>query len=196
MTHSINSIDLAVAKFLEENKISYEFHYAGEGKDKDWEYDIFMVSFKDSKGTKKNFEFKTGIGHRINVDVKKSNFGIMPIKEQQFIKELKELLKVKTGSPVHFKLSDIKTIRSPYGKPYHAVAYAVAPTQASVLYCLISSIEALDQSLEDWAGYFGYDIDSREAERIYFACKDEAIKLKAVFTNKQIEELQELLQDY
>jgi len=41
------------------------------------------------------------------------------------------------------------------------------PTAEDVLECLLSDASSADQPFEQWAGEYGYDIDSRKAERIY-----------------------------
>lgn len=47
------------------------------------------------------------------------------------------------------------------------------PTLIGVLYSLQSDASALDaSSFEDWAADYGYDSDSRKAEKIYHACLD------------------------
>ena len=72
----------------------------------------------------------------------------------------------------------------------------VAPTAASVLYCLLSDMEAIDQSFVDWADDLGYDTDSRKALAIYEACCDTGRELRKVFTPTQRADLRGLLQDY
>lgn len=71
-----------------------------------------------------------------------------------------------------------------------------APTAAAVLYCLLSDMEAIDQSFTDWASDFGYDTDSRKALATYEACCDIGRELRKVFTHAQRADLRGLLQDY
>lgn len=63
------------------------------------------------------------------------------------------------------------------------------PDAETVLNSLISDADALDRSFEDWASELGYDEDSREAERIYFACKDGGRKLLAFLGRDLFNEL-------
>lgn len=72
----------------------------------------------------------------------------------------------------------------------------VPPCAADVLYCLLNDRSAVGQTFEQWAGNYGYDTDSRAAERIYNACIVNANKLDAIFSGGQQEELAELLADY
>ena len=54
------------------------------------------------------------------------------------------------------------------------------PTTAEVLDCLAPDAAGLDNSrnFEDWCSEYGYDEDSRMAERIYKACTHEAARLR------------------
>ena len=67
---------------------------------------------------------------------------------------------------------------------YFSQGYAhhgAEPDAASVLDCLASDAASVDQArdYEDWARDFGYDPDSRKAEKIYKACQRRAERLKA-----------------
>jgi len=61
-------------------------------------------------------------------------------------------------------------------------AHKKPPTLADVLDCLASDASGVDnaQSFEDWASEYGYDTDSRKAERTYRICEGQAQKLKAL----------------
>ena len=61
-------------------------------------------------------------------------------------------------------------------------AHKKPPTLADVLDCLASDASGVDnaQSFEDWASEYGYDTDSRKAERTYRICEEQAQKLKAL----------------
>lgn len=72
----------------------------------------------------------------------------------------------------------------------------VPPCAADVLYCLLNDRSAVGQTFEEWASDYGYDTDSRAAERIYSACIINANKLDAIFSGGQQAELQTLLEDY
>jgi hypothetical protein len=61
------------------------------------------------------------------------------------------------------------------------VALCREPSAEDVLDCLASdssSYENYAGSFEDWCGEFGYDTDSRKAERTYNVCGTQAGKLK------------------
>lgn len=61
-------------------------------------------------------------------------------------------------------------------------AHKKPPTLAEVLDCLASDASGVDnaRSFEDWASEYGYDLDSRKAERTYQICKKQAQDLKAL----------------
>jgi len=60
-------------------------------------------------------------------------------------------------------------------------AHRGEPDAASVLDCLASDATGFEnaQSFEDWAGEYGYDTDSRTAERTFKAVERQARKLRA-----------------
>jgi hypothetical protein len=59
-------------------------------------------------------------------------------------------------------------------------AHVDPPTAADVLNCLISDATGYEnaQSFEDWCGEYGYDTDSRKAERTYKAVERATAKLR------------------
>lgn len=63
------------------------------------------------------------------------------------------------------------------------------PTCYDVLACLTKYDPG---TFEDFCGEYGYDEDSRTAERIYVAVQNEYANLKRIFTPEQLEELQEI----
>lgn len=70
------------------------------------------------------------------------------------------------------------------------------PHPAEVLYCICSDYAVMDySSFEDWANSYGYDTDSRKAERIYRECLEQALKLKSILGPNVIAELQELTRE-
>lgn len=57
-------------------------------------------------------------------------------------------------------------------------AHTSEPTAADVLACLVSDASGAEQAFESWAGDLGYETDSREAERIYRACRAMAPRVR------------------
>jgi hypothetical protein len=71
------------------------------------------------------------------------------------------------------------------------------PDLEAVLYSLVMDYSVLDHDkFESWASEYGYDFDSREAEKIYNATRENALMLKIVLGEENIRILQELFQDY
>jgi len=70
------------------------------------------------------------------------------------------------------------------------------PTLADVMYSVVSDAQAVayGQTFEDFAAEFGYDEDSRTAERAFNGCRDEFFGLQRLGAN--LDELSELFQDY
>ena len=61
-------------------------------------------------------------------------------------------------------------------------AHTKPPTLEDVLDCLASDSAGVEnaRSFEDWAAEYGYDTDSRKAEKTYCLCRDQAEQLKAL----------------
>lgn len=72
----------------------------------------------------------------------------------------------------------------------------VAPAAAGPLHSVILDSDALYMSFDEWCADYGFDIDSRKAEGTFNACRENARKLRRVFTKEQIATLQEATQDY
>ncbi len=71
------------------------------------------------------------------------------------------------------------------------------PLLKDVLYSLVMDSDALDYpTFEDWADCFGYDTDSRSGEKVYRACLEIALKMRAMFGDAGLEKLREVFQDY
>lgn len=71
-----------------------------------------------------------------------------------------------------------------------------APPLVDILYSLALDSDALDYTFEDWCGNFGYDTDSRTAEKLYRTCLDLAIKFRQLVGDEGMKQLREALQDY
>jgi hypothetical protein len=72
----------------------------------------------------------------------------------------------------------------------------INPDSVSVIYSLLMDAEVLDYGgFEDWADSFGYDADSRQAERTYNDCMKIALQLRTT-GESVVAELREAYQDY
>ena len=89
-----------------------------------------------------------------------------------------------------------------YPRTLHAVGWMKQhcvpnpPEVASVFSSYLTEGGAADECFEDWADNFGYDKDSRKAEKAYEACKDIGFKVRGMFTPAEREELRVMLEDY
>jgi hypothetical protein len=64
-------------------------------------------------------------------------------------------------------------------------AHMHEPEVADVLGCLLSDASGADEtSFEDWASGYGYDSDSRKAERMYGECRKTAVRLRKFLGTK------------
>ena len=70
-------------------------------------------------------------------------------------------------------------------------AHKKPPTLAEVLDCLASDASGVDnaQSFEEWASEYGYDTDSRKAEKTYNICRQQAQELKALLDRDAYDQL-------
>jgi hypothetical protein len=73
----------------------------------------------------------------------------------------------------------------------HGQAVCHDPEVEDVLDCLASDSSSVENAkgFEDWAREFGYDTDSRKAEKTYDACQDQAVKLCKFLGRELYEEL-------
>jgi hypothetical protein len=72
-----------------------------------------------------------------------------------------------------------------------------SPDATDVLYSLVLDSEVIDcESFEDWADNFGYDHDSRSAEKIYRSCLETALKMRSLFGEDRLRELRVLFENY
>jgi len=70
-----------------------------------------------------------------------------------------------------------------------------APTAAAVVYSLMSDGRAGELSFEEFCSEFGYDADSRRAEKIWKECKKIAPKIRKLL-GAHFERVTEAAQDY
>lgn len=64
------------------------------------------------------------------------------------------------------------------------------PTAADVLSCIVSDVNAGEQTFKGFCSDFGYDADSRKAEQTYKACAKIAPKVRA-FLGDDFDKVQE-----
>ena len=70
------------------------------------------------------------------------------------------------------------------------------PKMYDVLGCLLSDADVLNYPcFEDWAENYGYEVDSRKAEKIYKDCLELGLKMRVMFGEPTLSQLQELFRD-
>ena len=73
----------------------------------------------------------------------------------------------------------------------------ILPDTADVIYSLVMDSDVLNHgSFEDWAGYAGYDTDSRAAEKIYKACLEIALKMSTMIGDIGMAKLRDACEGY
>ena len=84
-----------------------------------------------------------------------------------------------------------------FDKPMKTGKKQIAPKFADVIYSLVMDSEVIDyEGFEDWASNFGYDADSRSAEKTYRACLEIALKLRNGLGEEGLAKLREACEGY
>jgi hypothetical protein len=93
------------------------------------------------------------------------------------------------GVPCHYSDALRAGVAKVGGKP-------ILPDPADVVASFLSDGDAIDHpTYEDWAGEFGYDVDSRKGEAIYRACLQVGLSLRNTLGEETLRELREAAQD-
>lgn len=179
---NINEQDKAVAEFLTQRGIKYSVKFLGAmDHDKEWQHDTWLITFTGEGNKVFNLEYKTGLGHRIEQTSLTGGFSLVQKNAIKALKKSTELQRVTFATG--------KT-----GKRFES--YAVVPTQASVLYCVVSDLSMSEGKFYDFCDNCGYDSDSRKALAIYDAACKQSRDARLFFNNSVIQELQIMLEDY
>ena len=73
----------------------------------------------------------------------------------------------------------------------------IMPNAIDVIHSLNMDSDVLNYStFEEWAETFGYDPDSRNAEKVYKACMKIALKMRAALGESGLSRLNEIFEDY
>lgn len=97
-----------------------------------------------------------------------------------------------------FKAAGVRWGSSPeaYGAEGNK-ANALQPKALDVIHSLVMDSDVLDAGgFESWASDLGFDTDSRNAEKIYQACIDIALKLRSAIGDAGLITLREAFADY
>ena len=165
-----NEIDLLVGELLTERGVDYSAQYLGAFSG-EWDHDKWLVNFNGEV-----FEYKTGTGHRIKRNKRPTVPNKARICRVDNEKERKQLIYFEVVSDRDY--------------------LAVAPTAASVLYCLLLDGNACDTSFNYWCDEYGYSNDSMQAFKIYQSCCEIDEKLNKALSYETRNKLNALLEDY
>ena len=89
-----------------------------------------------------------------------------------------------------------RTWRQLDGNHGKASGAAILPDVAAVVKCLLDDAAAYGETFENWAADYGYDPDSRSAEKLYQECLEAARKLGRVFSPTEQDELRTMLEQF
>lgn len=70
------------------------------------------------------------------------------------------------------------------------------PAVADVVHSLLLDASNTGERFEDWAANYGFDPDSRSADRMYRACQETAAALRRAFDRDELAALETAFQDY
>lgn len=98
---------------------------------------------------------------------------------------LSDFLEKQTGK----KLEKLAMFGVNKSKIIARVKEAIKPSAYDILTCLHPMSE---DTFEDWCVLFGYDTDSRTAEKTYNACVEQDRMLRQLFTHAELEAMQEI----
>jgi hypothetical protein len=154
-----------------------------EGHEKPWVHIAYTVRLTHNDKEILVTPYRMGVGH---VDIKK------PVRSWMFKPDEEALLYTWQKKP-HAEFKD-KQLHAEVACKL-AQAQKVTPSLADVLYSLLMDATAYGQTFEDWCCEFGYDTDSRRAEKTFRTC--EAIGRRLAKVDKDtLAAAREILQDY
>jgi len=176
----MNEYDKQAEKFLASTKTTFETEFLKHGKhfDNDTETrDIYKITLK--RGSR---VYSFNYGQSINCS------GEYQIKESLMNKLWRSQI---VGGKYAFTAKEFKNLRLHEADKVCIIKNPnfKAPTAYDVLACLTKYDPG---TLENFCSDFGYDTDSRSAEKTYNAVKDEYQNVSMLFTDAEIEQLQEI----
>ena len=79
---------------------------------------------------------------------------------------------------------------------FMGMAHKEPPKVSDVLYSLTMDAYALEVSFSDWCAEYGYNEDSRKDLALYKKCVATSEKLYSLFSDEEIENFKQLLEEY
>lgn len=138
--------------------------------------------FTNSRGQSQSFDYFTGLScvDWAWAEKRKNNQAIFTIHERNIL----------GLGAMRWRVKDRKMVSDLAAKIAFLTNFK--PNPIEILWAVAMDCDALDSSFEDWASDFGYDADSRKAEKIYHACQDNGHKLRKLLSREQIQQLREM----
>ncbi len=155
--------------------VKHDFHFAGDKEKRD----IYKLTLE--RGDRKHtFMFGQSLANSgikiVNRNTGKT-FKTFDLRDAKYLKNGKfDIMRFKFACGWQFASCDI-------------IVKPVEPTE----YDLLATLTKYDVgTLEDFCSEFGYDVDSKSAEKTYNAVCEEYLKVCAIFSPTEMEELQEI----
>jgi hypothetical protein len=177
MTQTATTYEQQALDFLTSTGTTFSASFVRNGK-----------HFDDDKETRDIYEITLKRGIRSY----KFNFGQSIMNSQYYQDRIQGRTYTLNGGcrTGNYKINDIEKYKSGLGLSNGLkLVKGEAPTPYDVLACLTKYDPG---TLEDFCSEFGYDTDSKKAEKTYLAVKDEWQNVCALFTDAEIEALQEI----
>lgn len=124
-----------------------------------------------------------------NEDVRKYNKQMKIGNRKSYFSDSLGLKEMKQKEAIAHINKKIREKLSEKVETWEQSAKVIPPTEYDVLACLTKYDP---ETFEDFCSVFGYDEDSRKAERIYEAVKEEYQNVAMLWNDSEIEELQEI----
>ena len=166
MSH-INEIDLEVSGYLSAIGVTFKPAYVVAVDTGGWAHDLFTVAVTREGAEPLVTPYKLGLGYRVS-HCEATTRGLAKV----YPRITRPYALIGGGKRVYF------------------------PTPACILHGLLLDATANGESFLDWCDSLGCSSDSIKDLAVYNACCETARSLRTIFSNVQLEELRELLQDY
>lgn len=172
--------DIQAEKFLSDSKITFSavflFHGPHSEGDKDFR-DVYQVLLTRGDKPPLSIQFGQSIA-----DSSQYVVGCAPVNMGRHIHVSKS--QFEAALPSH--LPNNLVLNRGYTVKRNKVS---APTAYAMLACLTKYDPG---TFEDFCSEYGYDTDSRKAEKTYFAVQEEWKKVRSFFTSEELESLREI----
>ena len=177
----MNNQDLKIAGLLEASNIEFKSTFLGEQERSGGLCYAFTCTLAGEQ-----FEYYKGLGH-----------GLTPGEAYQHANKDRMSPQAVANRWLRQHGIDSKALRKKYvAGDAVSRTLVLKPTEAELIYSLISDASAAYESFGDWCEGLGYDEDSRKALDTYLACQENARKLRKALPQSVLAECEGVLEDY